>query len=79
MKKLKGRVVKFYRIYKQKFKSCRNGIRQNSVPYADKVVTEITCHAKGVYFLMPKDLTIIDIGGRDTKIIISQNGKVIVL
>ncbi|MCI5997885.1 MAG: acyl-CoA dehydratase activase [Peptoniphilaceae bacterium] len=52
------------------------GYGRISVPYANKVVTEITCHAKGVYFLMPKDLTIIDIGGQDTKIIISQNGKV---
>lgn len=53
------------------------GYGRISVPYANKIVTEITCHAKGVDFLFPKDLTIIDIGGQDTKVIVSQKGKVL--
>lgn len=52
------------------------GYGRISVPYADRVVTEITCHAKGVRFLCGQDITIIDIGGQDTKIVIEKNGKV---
>ena len=41
-----------------------------SVPYADKMITEITCHAMGAVWIFDnKDMTIIDIGGQDTKII----------
>jgi predicted CoA-substrate-specific enzyme activase len=36
---------------------------------ADKQITEITCHAKGVDFLMDGIRTIIDIGGQDAKAI----------
>lgn len=53
------------------------GYGRISVPYADKTVTEITCHAKGVNFLNDMNYTIIDIGGQDTKIIFQNNGKVL--
>ncbi len=44
---------------------------------ADKQITEITCHAKGVSFLMPGVTTIIDIGGQDAKVIkLDGKGKV---
>lgn len=46
------------------------------VEYADKVITEITCHAKGAYALFSQDGTIIDIGGQDTKIISLESGTV---
>lgn len=36
---------------------------------ADKQITEITCHAKGVHFLMGSVRTVIDIGGQDSKVI----------
>lgn len=36
---------------------------------ADKQISEISCHAKGVHFLLPEVRTIIDIGGQDTKAI----------
>ena len=36
---------------------------------ADKQITEISCHAKGVLQLAPEVRTIIDIGGQDTKVI----------
>ena len=39
------------------------------VPFATKQVTEITCHAKGAYFLFPGTRTVIDIGGQDSKVI----------
>lgn len=36
---------------------------------ANKQISEISCHAKGVHFLLPEVRTIIDIGGQDTKAI----------
>lgn len=36
---------------------------------ADKQVSEISAHAKGIYFLVPTARTIIDIGGQDAKAI----------
>ena len=43
------------------------GYGRVSVPYADKVITEITCHGKGAWKLFGKDGIVIDIGGQDTK------------
>ena len=44
---------------------------------ADKQITEITCHAKGVSFLTDDARTIVDIGGQDAKVIkLDENGKV---
>jgi predicted CoA-substrate-specific enzyme activase len=37
--------------------------------YAQKTVTEISCHAQGVFAIDDKIRTIIDIGGQDSKII----------
>ena len=36
---------------------------------ADKQISEISCHAKGIYHLIPTARTIIDIGGQDAKAI----------
>lgn len=52
------------------------GYGRINVPFADRQVTEITCHAKGVYSLLPTVRTIIDIGGQDSKGIKIANGKV---
>jgi predicted CoA-substrate-specific enzyme activase len=43
------------------------GYGRINVPFADKQITEITCHAKGITRLFPKAKTIIDIGGQDVK------------
>lgn len=45
---------------------------------ANKQITEISCHAKGVRHLMGSDVrTIIDIGGQDAKVIaLDENGNV---
>ncbi len=44
---------------------------------ADRQVTEISCHAKGVVFLDPDANTIVDIGGQDAKVIkLTRNGQV---
>ncbi|MDD7389243.1 MAG: acyl-CoA dehydratase activase [Lachnospiraceae bacterium] len=53
------------------------GYGRVSVPYADKTVTEITCHAKGAVWIYGiRDGVIIDIGGQDTKVIRVENGMV---
>lgn len=53
------------------------GYGRLNVPYADEMVTEITCHAKGAAYLFGKGpLTVIDIGGQDTKTISAADGKV---
>jgi predicted CoA-substrate-specific enzyme activase len=45
------------------------GYGRNSVAFADKAVTEITCHAAGAYYLDPEVRSVIDIGGQDSKAI----------
>ncbi|NLW91780.1 MAG: 2-hydroxyglutaryl-CoA dehydratase [Syntrophomonadaceae bacterium] len=45
---------------------------------ADKTVTEIKCHARGIAELLPEVRTIIDIGGQDSKVIrIGERGQVV--
>jgi len=52
------------------------GFGRRSVSFADSIKTEIGCHAKGSYHYFPRKITIIDIGGQDTKIIkIDAKGK----
>ncbi|TAK30844.1 MAG: hypothetical protein EPO21_18605 [Chloroflexota bacterium] len=47
------------------------------VPFANKNVTEISCHAKGAHWFFPNVRTILDMGGQDCKAIrCDQNGKV---
>jgi predicted CoA-substrate-specific enzyme activase len=54
------------------------GYARNAVPFTNKTITEITCHAKGVHFLLPEARTIIDIGGQDSKVIrINESGNVV--
>ena len=53
------------------------GYGRNTVPMADTTITEITCHAVGVRQLVPAAMTIIDIGGQDSKLVrLDRNGKV---
>ena len=53
------------------------GYGRISVPFADKCVTEITCHAKGAIRLFGQlSLNVIDIGGQDTKLIVITDGAV---
>jgi len=64
---------------------CQDGARvvatgygRKIVPGADRVVTEITCHARGVFRRVGHGGTLIDIGGQDSKVIlIGGDGAVI--
>jgi predicted CoA-substrate-specific enzyme activase len=54
------------------------GFGRNKVPFSNSSITEISCHAKGVYHNFPRKITIIDIGGQDTKVIkLDEKGKMI--
>lgn len=62
---------------KDNVKIVATGYGRVSVENANKVVTEITCHAKGAKYIFKDDnIVIIDIGGQDTKIIDVENGIV---
>lgn len=52
------------------------GYGRVAVPYADKVVTEITCHGRGAARLFGSEGTVIDVGGQDTKVISLRGGRV---
>ena len=52
------------------------GYGRNSINFADKSISEITAHAKGVHHIYPDVEGIIDIGGQDSKVISVNNGKV---
>jgi len=49
--------------------SVGTGYGRISLSFVDRVVTELTCHARGAHFLDPAVRTVIDIGGQDSKVI----------
>ncbi len=48
-------------------KTVSTGYGRNNVKFADKAVTEITCHGIGAHYIDSDVRTIIDIGGQDSK------------
>jgi (R)-2-hydroxyacyl-CoA dehydratese activating ATPase len=53
------------------------GYGRNTVDFANKTITEITCHAAGGHFINPNVRFIIDVGGQDSKVIrLDENGRV---
>ena len=51
------------------------GYGRNSLEkFADKQMSELSCHAKGASFLYPDVHTVIDIGGQDVKVMHIDNG-----
>jgi predicted CoA-substrate-specific enzyme activase len=53
------------------------GYGRGTYKAADKQYSEISCHAKGVFYLTPDARTIIDIGGQDAKAIsLEEDGRV---
>ncbi|WP_298995384.1 acyl-CoA dehydratase activase [uncultured Desulfovibrio sp.] len=45
------------------------GYGRIALPFADKTVTEISCHARGAAHLFPRVGLVLDIGGQDSKVI----------
>ncbi len=57
-------------------RSLSTGYGRDNVPWADGKMTEIACHGKGAYFHFHKQMTVIDIGAQDSKVIhLDQAGK----
>ena len=52
------------------------GYGRVAVDFADYVITEITCHARGGREMAGDNCSIIDVGGQDTKVILVENGMV---
>jgi predicted CoA-substrate-specific enzyme activase len=53
------------------------GYGRINVPFADRQITELSCHARGVYSFLPTVRTAIDIGGQDAKGLKIRDGKLI--
>ncbi len=53
------------------------GYGRISVPFADRQITELTCHARGIASLFPGVKTALDIGGQDAKGMKLQGGKLV--
>jgi predicted CoA-substrate-specific enzyme activase len=53
------------------------GYGRLNVPFADRQITELSCHARGVSSIFPNVRTAIDIGGQDAKCMKINNGKLI--
>jgi predicted CoA-substrate-specific enzyme activase len=45
------------------------GYGRSNVSFADDTKTEIACHSRGCYHYFPEAITVVDIGGQDSKII----------
>jgi predicted CoA-substrate-specific enzyme activase len=53
------------------------GYGRNLLGFADRTITEITCHARGVRRVEPTARSIIEIGGQDSKVIrLDADGRV---
>jgi (R)-2-hydroxyacyl-CoA dehydratese activating ATPase len=52
------------------------GYARNVITFANRAVTEITCHAKGCVAEVPDAGAIIEIGGQDSKYISLEQGRV---
>jgi len=50
-------------------KTVATGYGRINVPFADKNITEISCHARGALYFYPGTRLVIDIGGQDSKVI----------
>ena len=53
------------------------GYGRINVPFADRQITELTCHARGVVSLFPLARTALDIGGQDAKGLKIKDGRLI--
>ncbi len=52
------------------------GYGRKNVSFSTEAKTEISCHGKGCFHYFPREITIIDIGGQDNKIIkIDREGR----
>ena len=48
---------------------CATGFAASCVPIASQALSETLCHARGAWHTVKKEMTVVDIGGRDPKVI----------
>ena len=53
------------------------GYGRLNVPFADRQITELSCHARGISSIFPNARTAIDIGGQDAKCMKIRHGKLV--
>jgi len=53
------------------------GYGRLNVPFADRQITELSCHARGVFSIFPSVRTAIDVGGQDAKCMKIEDGRLI--
>jgi predicted CoA-substrate-specific enzyme activase len=53
------------------------GYGRLNVPFADRQITELSCHARGACSFFPDVRTVIDIGGQDAKCMKIDNGRLV--
>jgi predicted CoA-substrate-specific enzyme activase len=53
------------------------GYGRMTIPFADRQITELTCHARGVFSFFPNVRLAIDIGGQDAKGLKIYHGKLL--
>ncbi len=54
------------------------GYGRKSVTFADRTITEISCHGAGAWFLDRRVRTVVDIGGQDSKaMVLDESGRVL--
>ena len=54
------------------------GYGRVKIPFANKEISELTCHGKGAHSFIPSIRTIIDVGGQDCKVIkVNKDGKIL--
>lgn len=63
--------------YAQSMDCVATGYGRACVTYANRAVTEITCHGAGAWELFKRPCTVVDIGGQDTKVVIVNDGQVV--
>jgi predicted CoA-substrate-specific enzyme activase len=60
--------------YQDIMRTVATGYGRHSVNEADSVVSELSCHARGAFWLYPEARTVLDIGGQDVKALTVLSG-----
>lgn len=63
-------------VLSEETKVVATGYGRVAVNFADYVITEITCHARGGREFGSQECAIVDVGGQDTKVILLENNMV---
>jgi len=74
IERLYARVLQEAEVERDAVRAVATGYARNLARGAEKTVTEITCHARGVARLAPEARTVVEIGGQDSKLLWLEPG-----